>query len=115
MQKQIIEILEDDKDIKEILEEKNLTREQLYKQIKPNFIEEELARYLEENDVDIRMIPEHIKTEMIQTIKKGMLDNYSYKYIIWDSGDLESAIEILPENCFISENSQNSESSEEER
>lgn len=115
MQKQIIEILEDDKEIKEILEEKNITREQLYKQIKPNFMEEELARYLEENNVDIGMIPESIKTEMIQTIKKGMLDNYSYKYIIWDSGDLESAIEILPENCFISENSHNSESSEEER
>lgn len=115
MQNQIIEILEDDKDLNELLEEKNITREQLYKQIKPNFIEEELARYLEDNNVDIGTIPENIKNDMIQTVKKGMIDNYSYKYIIWDSGDLEPAIEALPENCFISENSQNSESSEEER
>lgn len=115
MQKQIIDILEDDKEIKEKLEEKNITREQLYKQIKPNFIEEELANYLEDNNIDIGMIPESIKKDMIQTVSKGMIDNYSYKYIIWDSGDLEPAIESLPENCFISENSQDSESSEEER
>jgi len=114
MQKQMIETLEDDKEIKEILEEKNLTREQLYKQIKSNFIEEELANYLEDNKIDIGMIPESIKTEMIQTVRKGMLDNYSYKYIIWDSGDLEAAIEMLPEKCFISENSQEENSEEEE-
>ena len=115
MQNQIIEILEDDKDLNELLEERNITREQLYKQIKPNFIEEELAKYLEDNNVDIGTIPEVVKNDMIQTVKKGMIDNYSYKYIIWDSGDLESAIEALPENCFISENAQDSESSEEER
>lgn len=115
MQKQMIEVLEDDKEINEILEEKNITREQLYKQIKTDFIEEELATYLEENHVDVGTMPKEIKNEMIQIVRKGMLDNYSYKYIIWDSGDLESAIEVLPENCFISENSQNDENSEEER
>lgn len=114
MQKQMIETLEDDKEIKEILEEKNITREQLYKQIKPNFIEEELANYLEDNNIDIGMIPENIKNEMIQIVKKGMIDNYSYKYIIWDSGDLEATVENLPKNCYIDENSQEEENSEEE-
>ena len=114
MQKQIIEILEDDKDLKELLEEKNITREQLYKKIKPNFIEEELANYLEDNNIDIGMIPESIKKDIIQTVRKGMIDNYSYKYIIWDSGELEAAMEMLPEKCFISENSQEENSEEEE-
>lgn len=113
MQRQIIEILEHDEGIKEILDEKNITREQLYKQIKPNFIEEELARYLDENNIDIGVIPENIKNEMIQIVRKGMLDNYSHEFIIWDSGDLESSIDRLSEECFISENSESSESGEE--
>lgn len=113
MQRQIIEILEHDEGIKEILDEKNITREQLYKKIKPNFIEEELARYLDENNIDIGVIPENIKNEMIQIVRKGMLDNYSYEFIIWDSGDLESSIDRLSEECFISGNSESSESGEE--
>lgn len=113
MQRLIIEILEHDEGIKEILDEKNITREQLYKQIKPNFIEEELARYLDENNIDIGAIPENIKNEMIQIVRKGMLDNYSYEFIIWDSGDLEFSIDRLSEECFISENSESSESGEE--
>lgn len=109
IEQQMIDTLEDDKDINEILEEKNITREQLYRQIKENFIEEELATYLEDNFVDIGQLPEETKNEMINQVRKGMLDNYSYKFIIWDSGDLEPLIETLPESCFINENLENSE------
>lgn len=50
------------------------------------------------------MIPENIKEDMINQVKKGMIDNYSYKFIIWDSGDLEALVELLPKECFIKEN-----------
>ncbi len=104
MEEQMIDILEDDKDLNEILEEKDLTREQLYRQIKEDFLECELSNYLQDNFIDIGMIPEDIKENMINQVRKGMLEDYSYKYIIWDSGDLEGLVELLPENCFINEN-----------
>jgi len=103
MEEQMLDILEDDKELKEMLEEKNLTKEQLYRQIKEDFLESELADYLQDNNVDIEMIPGEIKENMVNQVRKGMLDDYPYKYIIWDSGDLEGLIEALPENCFISE------------
>lgn len=109
MEEQMLDILEDDKDIHELLEVKNLTREQLYRKIKGNFLESELANYLQDNCVDIDMIPEDIKEDMINKVRKGMIDNYPYKYIIWDSGDLEELIEILPKECFINENLENEE------
>lgn len=115
MEEQMLDILEDDKDLNKLLEEKDITREQLYRQIKENFLESELANYLEDNCVDIGMIPKDIKEMMINQVRKGMIDNYSYKYIIWDSGDLEELIEMLPEECFISENiEENCEFEEEE-
>lgn len=104
MEEQMLDILEDDKDLNEILEEKNLTKEQLYRQIKDDFLECELANYLQDNWVDIGMLPEDIKENMINQVRKGMLDDYPYKYIIWDSGDLEGLIDMLPEKCFINEN-----------
>lgn len=107
MQQQMIDILEDDKDLNEILEEKNLTREQLYRKIKKDFLEIELTGYLQDNHIDIAAIPEEIKKQMINEVKKGMLDNYSYKFIIWDSGNLEGLVEILPDKCFINENIEN--------
>lgn len=103
MQEQMIDTLEDDKDVNEYLEDKNLTREQLYREIKENFLEEEIGKYLEDNGVDIGMILEETKEDMINQVRKGMIDNYSYKYIIWDSGDLEGLVEELPKECFISE------------
>ena len=103
MQEQILDILEDDKDLKDILKKKNLNREQLYRQIKNDFLESELANYLEDNYIDIGLIPNDIKEYMITEIRKGMLEDYSYKYIIWDSGDLEKFIEVLPKNCFIND------------
>lgn len=104
MEDQMIDILEEDKDLNELLEEKKLTREQLYRQIKENFLESELANYLQDNFIDTRMIPENIKENMIKQVKKGMIDNYLYKFIIWNSGDLEALIELLPKECFIKEN-----------
>ncbi len=103
MKEQMIDILEEDKDLNKLLEEKNITREQLYRKIKEDFLESELSKYLQDNYIDIGMIPEENKEDMINQVRKGMLDNYSYKYIVWDSGDLEPIIETLPENCFISE------------
>ena len=103
MQEQIIDILEDDKELKDILKNRNLNREQLYSQIKNDFLESELANYLEDNYIDIGLIPNEIKENMVTEIRKGMLENYSYKYIIWDSGDLERLIEILPEECFVTD------------
>lgn len=103
IEQQMIDTLEDDKDLNEVLEEKDLTREQLYRQIKDDFLECELSNYLQDNLIDIGMIPEEIKTDMINLVRKGMLDNYSYKYIIWNSGDLEGLVELLPEECFINE------------
>lgn len=103
MKEQMLDILEDDKDIYEVLDEENITREQLYRQIKEDFLESELANYLEDNCIDIGMIPEEIKEMMINQVRKGMIDNYSYKYIIWDSGDLEGLVESLPKECFVSE------------
>lgn len=107
MQSQMIDVLEEDEDLNEILEEKGLTREQLFRKIKENFIEEEISAYLEENYIDIGQVPEETKNKMINHVRKGMLDNYSYKFIIWDSGDLEALVETLPENCFVNENTEN--------
>lgn len=107
MEEQMLDILEDDKELKEMLEEKNLTKEQLYRQIKEDFLESELADYLQDNNVDIEMIPGEIKENMVNQVRKGMLDDYPYKYIIWDSGDLERLVESLPEECFINENINN--------
>ena len=104
IKEQLIDILEDDKDLYEVLEERNMTKEQLYRNINKNFIEEELSTYLEENSIDVGQIPEEIKEQMINQVRKGMMENYSYKYIIWDSGDLDELIEIIPENCFANEN-----------
>ncbi len=53
------------------------------------------------------MIPGEIKENMVNQVRKGMLDDYPYKYIIWDSGDLERLVESLPEECFINENINN--------
>mgnify|MGYP004481793235 FL=1 len=63
-----------------------------------------MSTYLEENSIDVGQIPEEIKEQMINQVRKGMMENYSYKYIIWDSGDLDELIEIIPENCFANEN-----------
>ena len=104
IKEQLIDILEDDKDLYEVLEERNMTKEQLYRNINKNFIEEELSTYLEENSIDVGQIPEEINEQMINQVRKRMMENYSYKYIIWDSGDLDELIEIIPENCFANEN-----------
>lgn len=113
MEQQIIDVLEDDKDLIEILEEKNITREQLYRNIKKNFLEEELEAYLREYSINLELIPEEISKAMINEVKKGMIDNYSYKYIIWDSGNLDYLIETLPDTCFFNEDNTNDKDDEE--
>lgn len=100
MKKQMIDILEGDANLNEILEKKGLTKEQLYRQIKADFLECELSNYLQDYCINIEMIPEDIKKDMINQVREGMINNYSYKYIIWDSGDLDKFVEVLPEECF---------------
>ena len=112
MKKQLLDVLDKDTELNVTLfnDKDSITKEQLLRQIKDDFIENEIDYYLGDNEVDPQKVPKDFKEEMINRVRKGMIDDLSYKYVIWDTGDIEELIEMLPDECF----TENSEQDEEE-
>lgn len=110
--KQLLDVLDKDTELNVTLfnDKDSITKEQLLKQIKDDFIENEIDYYLGDNEVDPQKVPKDFKEEMINRVRKGMIDDLSYKYVIWDTGEIEELIEMLPDECF----TENPEEDEEE-